>query len=320
VLSVEKRSNEHSQFSLFFVYKGLKVSHMKAEKKRGGTKAQIRVMKEKERRMATAIFLATILLVVVFSAYFAYTLLTQSSDQGLTESSSQLKPENPNSQLKAAIVDQLSLTIPNETFREEAAAILVKANYTVDYFSGEKVSVEFYRNLATHDYGLIILRVHSSAAALEGKEYVEAPVCFFTSEDYSSTKHVWEQLTDQLVIASYSMPQPPYYFGITPKFVATSMNGKFQNTTVVMMGCEGLNNTKMADAFIQKGAKVYISWSQQVSASHTDQATICLLQCLIIEKQTIKQAVENTMKEVEPDPAEDSVLSYYPLEAGAQTI
>ena len=64
---------------------------------------------------------------------------------------------------KAAIVDHLSLTAPNQTFIQTATNTLKQAGYRVDYYSGEKVNVEFYRNLPTHGYGLIILRVHSTA-------------------------------------------------------------------------------------------------------------------------------------------------------------
>lgn len=48
---------------------------VKAKKKHVGTKAHIRAIKERERRIATDIFLAFILLVVAFSAYFTYTFL-----------------------------------------------------------------------------------------------------------------------------------------------------------------------------------------------------------------------------------------------------
>jgi len=286
---------------------------MKAEKKRSGTKARIRAMKEKEsRRIGTAVFLALILIVIVFSAYFTYSYLSQPPTQAI----------NPSAQPKAAIVDHLSLTVPNQTFKQTATNILEQANYTVDYYPSESVTVDFYRTLPKHGYRLLILRVHSSAAVFQGTNFTEAPVCLFTSENYSSSSHVWEQLTDQLVIASYAMPQPPYYFGILPKFVTSSMSisGKFNKTTVIMMGCEGLNNTKMAEAFITIGAKAYIGWTKSVSASHTDRAIICLLQQLIQENQTINQAVENTMKKVGPDPAENSLLDYYPIEAGDQTI
>jgi len=284
---------------------------MNAKEKRLGTKAQIRAIKKRERRMLPVIFLVFILLIVIFSSYFTYNFLNQPQNQTTNPASSQLK---------AAIVDHLSLTLPNQTFIETATNTLKQAGYTVDYYAGEEVTVEFCRNLPTHGYGLIVLRMHSSAAELEGKEFVETPVGIFTSESYSQTKYVYEQLTDQLVIASYTMPQPPYYFGIVPKFVTSSMKGTFQNTIIIMMGCEGLNNTKMAEAFIQKGAKAYIGWKGAVSASHTDTATTRLLQHLITDKQTTNQAIDNTMKEVGPDPTHNSILSYYPIVAGDQTI
>lgn len=78
-------------------------------------------------------------------------------------------------------------------------------------------------------------------------------------------------------------------------------------------GFEGLDNTLMAKIFIEKGAKVYISWSQPVSASHTDTATTQLLQHFLTEKLTLKEAVRETFKEVGFDPAYKRLLIYYPL-------
>jgi hypothetical protein len=288
------------------------------KKKRLGTKAQIRAEKEKGRRIATAAFLALILLIVVFSAYFSYLILYSSSGNDvLPEPTLQFKPTEPNSELKAAIVDHLSLKMPNETFVQTTVTILTKANYTVDYFSGEKVTVNFYRNLPMGRYKLIILRVHSALDA-NGKP----PLSLFTSEPLDSRKHVNEQLSGQVqgVMFTPYRPGDKAYFGIVPKFIELCVKGQFQNSLIIAMGCDGLRYTDMAQAFIEKGAKAYISWNASVSASHTDQATIILLQQLIVKKQTIKQAVETTMKEVGPDPSYKSVLTYYPLEAGGQTI
>jgi type VI protein secretion system component VasF len=78
---------------------------MNAKKKRLGTKAQIRAEKERQRRIGTVIFTALILIAMLFSAYFGYSLLSQPQNQTLSQESSQPK---------AAIVDQLSLTFPNQ--------------------------------------------------------------------------------------------------------------------------------------------------------------------------------------------------------------
>ncbi|UCE16267.1 MAG: hypothetical protein JSV12_01235 [Candidatus Bathyarchaeota archaeon] len=248
--------------------------------------------------------------IIILSIAFIYS--TQHSPTNQTT--------NQTSQLKAAIVDHLSLTVPNQTFIETATNTLKQAGYTVDYYPGEEVNVEFYRNLPTHGYGLIILRVHSSATKAIG---IEGPVTLYTSEPYSETKYLGEQLTDQLWPAAYSMEQVEKgigYFGIGPLFVTRSMKGRFQNTIIIMMGCEGLGNSLMANAFVERGAKVYISWNQEVLASHTDLATTHLLQHFLIEKRTLHEALRETFKEVGFDPVYKSLLFYFPLEVGDQTV
>jgi len=236
------------------------------------------------------ILFALVSVSILFIYFLLYSPLTQTSGA---------------SQFKAAIVDHLSLTSPNEAFVQTAINILTKARYVVDYYPGEDVNVEFYRNLPTHGHSLIIFRVHSGL--LKG---MFAPLCLFTSELYSKTKYVYEQSTDRIGPVSFTA-EPQKYFGILPNFIQLSMNGRFKNAAVIMMGCNGLTYTEMAQAFIDKGAKVYISWSEEVSISHTDQATLQLLEHLITENQRIKEAVN----EISPDPTYDSKLDYYPKTA-----
>jgi len=87
------------------------------------------------------------------------------------------------------------------------------------------------------------------------------------------------------------------------------------------MGCEGLSNTIMAEAFIEKDAKAYTGWDGPVSADHTDEATIFLLQQLVTQKRTISEAMEEVMKEIGHDPEFNSNdLLYYPIDAGDYAI
>jgi hypothetical protein len=207
---------------------------------------------------------------------------------------------------KAAIIDQLSISHPNQTFVQMSTAILEEAGFIVDYYSGENVTVEFFRSLPSQGYGLIVLRVHSG---LTYGKY--PPLAIFTSEPYSKTKYINEQLTDRVVYVYYNnIEEGPYYFGIRPKFVKLSMNGRFTNTIIIMMGCDGLRYSNMAKAFVERGAAVYVGWNGLVSADHTDQATICLLQGLTNDKKhTIEEVVIETMKEVGSDPTYNSTLS-----------
>ena len=127
---------------------------------------------------------------------------------------------------------------------------------------------------------------------------------------YSTTSYVWEQLNDHVWMVSNHEGNPPLYFGISPSFVKSCMNGKFSETVVIAMGCDTLKFSDMAEAFIEKGAKAYIGWTGPVSASHTDQAIARFLRHLIIEKLTIKKAVTETRNEVDPDPESGSILRY----------
>ena len=290
---------------------------MKGKKKPRGTKAEIRAYKKRSRLIGAAIIVVILVVVIAFSSFLIYSYLNPSSNG----------PSTPPSELelRAAIVDHLSLTIPNESFNQTVTNILKAAGYAVDYYLGEEVTVGFYKNLPTHGYSLIVLRVHSGLS-----NGTLPPLCLFTSERYSETKYVWEQLADRLTGVAYSEEEAKMgiaYFGVTPKFVQQDMKGKFQNTTIIMMGCNGLTELlypypvplPMPQAFIEKGAKVYVGWDLAVSADHTDRATVQLLNYLT-KNQTIRQAVENTMDDVGPDPLSESILDYYPTEAQNHVI
>jgi len=262
--------------------------------------------RKRHKRKSGKLTYGLIAVAIVFLCLLTYFFLHSPSQTNINQGFS----------YKAAIVDHLSLSAPNPTFNKTASTILEEAGFTVDYYPSEEVTVNFFRNLPKHGYGLIVLRVHSGIGVVKTDW-----VCLFTSERYTRSKYVDEQLAGRIMAACYqSPPEPPYFFGINPDFVKLSTNGRFQDTIVIMMGCDGLRYPSMAEAFIKKGAKVYISWDKAVLASHTDKATIQLLQHLIIEKQTIKKAVTETNKEVGPDPQDGSILLYYPNSADNYAI
>jgi hypothetical protein len=219
-------------------------------------------------------------------------------------------PEGPP---KAVIVDQLSLTFPNQQFVDEATATLERSGHTVDYFAGEQVNVELFRQLATHGYDVLVLRAHSARiqGVFQGRELDEAVI--FTNEPYSDREYLPEQRAARLDIA-YTHEGAPEYFGITADFVELSMGGNFDGATVIMMGCEGLASDRTAEAFVEKGADSYVSWSDTVSASHTDAATERLLEYIAAEGQTADDAVARVMEEIGADPAYNSELRAYPAD------
>jgi hypothetical protein len=219
---------------------------------------------------------------------------------------------------KAAIIDQLSLTYPNPSFREQATALLQQAGYEVDYFPGEEVTVDFLRNLASQRYRYLILRVHSTVELHEASGAVSTDEMFlFTGEPYSRTKYADERLAGYLVRTHYSEDDPRYYYGIAPSFIESKMKGSFDGATVILMGCDSLASDTAARAFVDKGAKAVIGWTGGVSADYTDAATERLLHYLLVDNQTPSGAVAQTMAEVGPEPSSGSELVLYPAEAAA---
>jgi len=211
---------------------------------------------------------------------------------------------------KAAIVNQLSLTQPNPDFVSSARSLLAEAGYLVDYFEGEQVTVDLYRSLPQRDYDMVILRVHAGITtevdASSGERTETEYVSLFTGEPYTPGKYPDEEL-NRLGRARYHEGADPL-FGIGPDFVTDSMEGRFNDTLIVMMGCDGLRSQRTAQAFLDKGAQAFVSWTRPVSASHTDAATERLLERLLIEGQPTSEAVRQTAAELGPDPAYEGEL------------
>jgi hypothetical protein len=212
--------------------------------------------------------------------------------------------------LKAAIVDQLSLTFPNPAFIDRITDTLEQRDYIVDYFPGEDVTIDFYRQLPQGDYDLLLLRVHSTAVISRGEEDVES-ISLFTGQPYSRETYYEEQVQGRIGFAQYSQDSPKF-FGITTEFIKESMEGDFDGTTVLAMGCQGLINERAAEAFAARGAGAFVAWDGLVSAEHTDAATESLLRLLVEDGRAAGEAVALTMAAVGPDPYFGSELMFIP--------
>jgi hypothetical protein len=232
----------------------------------------------------------------------------------------------PPSPPDVAIVDQVSYfpDQQNQTFVNACENILNKSGLTWVYYKGADVTVDFYRNLPSYATDLIILRVHS--AIMRTENGTVSLLGLFTSEPYFSFVNIYQNdVNNGRLLQAWFNESGLHYYAIDPKFIEQSMNGEFKNTIIIMMGCEGLgyinnNNTQqtytdMAEAFIEKGAKVYLGWNGWVSVNYTDQATLDLLQNLLLKNQTIRNAVG-----VGKDPYYNSTLTFYPDDAGNYTF
>lgn len=260
-------------------------------------KKKATVKEEKQFSDKRVIILSTVLVSIIILGSILFFTLSQTPNQF---------------SLNAAIIDQLGDHFPNPQFVNNVTTMLETAGFNVTYHRSIELDVSFFKELAKSNYGVVILRVHS---ALRDDE---STVDLFTSEKFKTSYYLEEQNNDLLVrgILNYSQ-RLEEYFALTSEFIK-SLEGTFPKSIVIAMGCWSLKPEckQMAEAFIKKGATVYIGWAERVDVSHTDNETVSLLKMLLEDNKTVEQAVTDTL----PDWRYSSEMSFYPESAGNLTI
>jgi hypothetical protein len=217
----------------------------------------------------------------------------------------------------AAIIDQLSASFhENDQFTANITKELQEYGFDVDVYQGGNITVDFYRRLPTYGYKLIIFRAHSGILEQDGE--VVPRTVLFTNEEYSESRYALEQVYGQLTMGG-ACQGCPMMFGIAPEFVsaqgvvgqATDMEGRFDDTVIIMMGCSGIALPDLAEAFIDKGAAIYLAWDRSVELYYVDQATPYLVRQLCSEELTIRDAIHNTMDVIGADPNHGAELQLY---------
>ncbi len=209
----------------------------------------------------TIIYAALIIIIIIVPTVFVLQLIAS-------------PPKKP----KAAIIDQLSSShlspssqYPNQTFIDFARSLLSQRFDTIDYYS-DNASVENYKQLPSKGYKVIVWRAHS-ALDLDAKY-----VAISTSERELQTSYDQYIQNGQLTLCNIT-DDPYLYYAINPKFIREVMSGRFEDTVIIMMSCNGLkaDYTETAAAFQDKGAKVLISWDGWIGSADNDDATAHLL-------------------------------------------
>jgi len=201
------------------------------------------------------------------------------------------------SAIKVAYIDPLYAESPG--FYEDVDALFGGERYVFESTLGEAVTVEHLRRIPA-GYDLFILRVHSTV----NKDMV----WFFTGEEYSQDKYVLEQLADEVHPARPSLGSRRL-FAVGADFVNHFMKDRFRGSIILVMGCDGMKATDLAQAFIDNGARLYVSWDGPVTLEHTDLAFSCIIRAMIEEGMNPEEAVTYTMNTVGHDPDYNSSLS-----------
>jgi hypothetical protein len=272
--------------------------HGKSGKKPKVIRREVYADKERMRRIYTIItFLIIISILILASYYIANHFFASNSSTNENGGNSDVFL------LKAALIDALYNTLPNDEFTRSLTENLQEAGFEVDVFQGTDVTVDFLKTVPS-GYKLVILRMHS--ALLNDQLYL------FTAEPYSVGKYPQEQQF-QLLKAAYTTEteesQP--VFAVNWGFIKRCMTGKFNGTLVIAMGCDGTRDPVIIEEFMNQGAVGYISWNGPVLIFHSDTATLHFTEALYSEKLSVEEAIERTNNQVGADPEHGAVLEYY---------
>jgi len=264
------------------------------------TKRQKRKTAEKglNRKLLYGVVLATLITLAALVTYYLF-----------------FQPHTEN--WAAAIIDQVTIKsdLFNKDFNDTATSIFNVSGFDVKYYPSDDVTVDFYKDLPSKGGKIIILRVHSSVR--NESDFVD----LFTSELHNKEKEIRysAEYGNQLSVAEFLITGDRY-FAIGPTFVNFSVRGRFDSScVVVLMGCDSLNKTSMAEALIGRGAKVVIGWTRSVELEETDESTLDLLQCLLAEDPYTIQGAVKKVNETSHYPYRTS-LDYYPKKAGSYVV
>lgn len=193
--------------------------------------------------------------------------------------------------LTAAIIDQLGTDFPNPSFVSDVTRTMEDHGFNVTYYN-QTLNVAFFSNLASSNYGLIILREHSALRS------DNSTVDLLTSEKYdesSAPKHASQLNSGLLTVGEFYYKPGEQFFALSSLFIE-NLAGRFPNSIIIAMGCQSLKQgcEQIAQAFLDKGAKAFIGWSDIVIPRDTDAETLNLLHMLLNENMTIDESVSST--------------------------
>lgn len=242
------------------------------------------------------------LVVIALTGYPLYFLGSQLAPviPGISCVAAPVKTATAPGQRSIALIDQLSNTYPNPGFVENVSATASKAGFGFAYYPAGVGTMNFFVNLPGQGFSMIILRTHGTG--LNATD----PSTIVTSESYSDSQHVADQLTGRVTSADVNGTR---YFALDPSFVSEDMCGRFSGTLILAMFCGGYQ-PPLADAFIKKGASAYVGWNNGVYISRTDLAFKLLVKQLV-DGSPVNQSIQDVMSVLGPDPIYTAQLMSY---------
>ena len=227
--------------------------------------------------------LAIIILLAVSSAIAAFLVYERVPPPPPPQAESEVGRETPSSMggLRALYYDSLAREYPNETLEETVVSLLEGAGYRVDVYVGANATLGPLEDIG--EYDLVIIRAHGAynGDPRSGRplgSYVYTGLYMREAEALYGEKWVSHAIRAGL-IAPAVIPPPgwngslsglPEYVAVSPRFFEEYL-GRFQRHPIIIVdGCYGLNDERLADIFLSHGARAFIAWKGDVTLDWSD--------------------------------------------------
>ena len=200
--------------------------------------------------------------------------------------------------LNVIIYDQL-LDVPSAMDFDDEALNICEGHMKMNYLSGDEVDVNTLK-LGPGSSALAVFRVHSGV--FDNRTWL------FTGEGYSESGHVIDQVRGLVHIARCSSTSE-LVFAVGPGFIHEYW-GDMDRCVIMLMGCESLDDTGLANVMVNRGASAVVGWKGPVSIDESDMVSLRLLEALILGS-SVGEAVE----QVDVEFGLGGRLVFHPVEA-----
>ncbi|MEM2950093.1 MAG: hypothetical protein QXV52_03270 [Nitrososphaeria archaeon] len=202
--------------------------------------------------------------------------------------------------MSAVIIDGLAIANSNSEFVENAKNILIKAGFEVDVYQGNDVTISLLMNI--RKYNVLILRVHSAIDPTDKFLYL------FSTEKYNPNRYIFERFTGVVKVAYPLFRNDELYFVLRADLLGYSSTKEFNNSNIIIMGCNVTDSKLTIIKLFEKGFKNIIGWDGYVDLAYSDKITLILLKTVYEDKIDFPEAVEKIMNEYNADPVWKSRL------------
>lgn len=136
-------------------------------------------------------------------------------------------------------------------------------DFNVTKISNSKCTTASLQNIS--NYGIVVFDTHGAGGKLiltrEKTGWFSDLTSTGTEENY-----IKEHISGlYCLVTMYNKTSSVTYYAITPKFIKNKIKGKFPNSIIFNASCESMKTDLLANAFISKGVKTYLGFTNSVS-------------------------------------------------------